>query len=85
MDDVRTYLIRIRGPIDEDELNARSPLHLNVEARDAQCTEVTLNADQAAVIGVLRHLHGMGFVLLSVEWAVPDLKIHSINAGESKA
>lgn len=69
MEDVRTYRIRIRGHIDEAELNARSPLHLVVEASDDHSTQVVLNADQAAVIGVLRHLHGLGFVLLSVDGA----------------
>lgn len=74
MDDVRKYRIMIRGQIEEAELNARSPLRLKVEAIGAQSTEVSLFADQAAVIGVLRHLHGLGFVLLSVDGVAPDLE-----------
>ncbi|MFN2195337.1 MAG: hypothetical protein ACK2UW_04355 [Anaerolineales bacterium] len=72
MDDIRQFRIRILGQVEEAELNARSPLYLKVASSDKNATDLALEADQAGVIGVLRHLHGLGFVLLSLDGAIPE-------------
>jgi hypothetical protein len=67
MDDVCTYEIMIRGQIDEGDINAASPLRLRVARSGEDCTLVTFRADQSGMIGLIRHLHSLGFVLLSIQ------------------
>lgn len=69
MHDICTYRIEVRGQVDEDALNASSPLHMTVVRVHAAATLFTTCADQSGLIGLLRHLHGRGFVLLSVSRA----------------
>lgn len=66
MEDFATYQIRIRGEAEADDLNTASPLQLNVEHADPNTTCITVHTDQAGVIGLIRHLHGLGFMLLSI-------------------
>jgi hypothetical protein len=61
-----TYQIEVRGRVDEDDLNATSPLQVMVVAADTAATRFTICADQSGLIGLMRHLHGRRFVLLSV-------------------
>ncbi len=66
MDDICTYHIQLRGPIDETEINARSPFHLVAEQAEATATLFGVRTDQSGLIGLLRYLHTLGFVLLAV-------------------
>jgi hypothetical protein len=66
MHKVCTYTIEVRGQVDEKAFNATSPLQLTVVRVDPGATQFTLCADQSGLIGMLRHLHGQGFVLFSV-------------------
>jgi len=70
MNDIRTYHIQIRGQVDENEINATSPLQMTVVHRDQAATLFSVCTDQSGLIGLMRHLHGLGFVLLSIkcEW-----------------
>ena len=61
-----TYHIELRGPVDEQDLNAGSPLQMTVVRANPATTLLTICADQSGLIGLLRHLHGRGFVFLSV-------------------
>ncbi|MBN2502262.1 MAG: hypothetical protein JXB38_15875 [Anaerolineales bacterium] len=67
-----TYQISIHGRVDANDLNAMSPLQMTVADVPAKgesaypATQLTVHADQAALIGLLRHLHARGFVILSV-------------------
>jgi hypothetical protein len=67
MNDICTYLLEIRGQVDEDEINAMSPLQMTVKQMDAAATLLTISTDQSGLIGLMRHLHGLGFVFLSVK------------------
>jgi hypothetical protein len=60
------YRIKVRGQVDESDLNAMSPLQTTVVRADAVATLFAIQADQSGLIGLLRHLHGRGLVLLSV-------------------
>jgi hypothetical protein len=60
------YRIEVRGHVDERDLNARSPLQAKVARAEPGSTLFTIHADQSALIGLIRHLHGRGFVLLSL-------------------
>ena len=66
MHDICTYQIEVRGQVDENVFNATSPLQITVVRMDAAATLFTICADQSGLIGLMRHLHGHGFVLLSV-------------------
>ena len=68
-----TYQIDIHGQVDAADLNVMSPLQMSVTAvpgvdeQPHPATQLTIHADQAALIGLLRHLHARGFVILSVK------------------
>jgi hypothetical protein len=63
----RGYLIRIRGSVGEGDLNRMSPVRLRVLEHRETCTLLEVKTDQSGLIGLLRHLHGLGFSLLSVK------------------
>ncbi len=81
MNDICTYLIELRGQVDEEEISAASPIQLIVKRggaeeaylepndleRPATATRLTVCTDQSGLIGLLRHLHGRGFILLSLQ------------------
>jgi hypothetical protein len=66
MDTFCTYHIAVQGRVDGGELNAMSPHEMRVVQADAAETLFTVRTDQSGLVGLLRHLHGRGFVLLSI-------------------
>jgi hypothetical protein len=66
MHDICTYQIEVRGQVDENAFNTTSPLQITVVHMDSAATLFTICADQSGLIGLIRHLHRQGFVLLSV-------------------
>jgi hypothetical protein len=73
MNDTCTYLVQLRGVVDEGEINAMSPLHATAEPAGTAATLLTVCTDQSGLVGLLRYLHGRGFVLLSVRILAPRL------------
>jgi hypothetical protein len=66
MDELRTYFIEVRGRMDEMDLNATSPIQMVVEGTDGDSMRLTVHTDQSGLIGLIRHLHGLGLALLSL-------------------
>jgi hypothetical protein len=66
MQDICTYQIEVRGQVGESAFNATSPLQVTVVRMNPAATLLTAYTDQSGLIGLIRHLHGHGFVLLSV-------------------
>ena len=66
MDDISTYQIELQGQLDESDLSLTSPLEMTLLRLGASSTLFTIRADQSGLIGLLRHLHGRGLVLVSV-------------------
>lgn len=66
MHDICTYHVEVHGQVDENAFNATSPLQMTVVRVDTAATLFTIRTDQSGLIGLIRHLHGRGFVLLSV-------------------
>jgi len=66
MNDFCTYLIRLRGQLDEEDINARSPIHMVLKRVDPAATLFMVFTDQSGLIGLMRYLHGLGVVLLSI-------------------
>ncbi len=66
MPDQHTYLIELRGAVDVAELNARAPLQISEVRTDTEATLIAASTDQAGLIGLLRHWHGLGFQFVSI-------------------
>ena len=66
MQEMHTYHIQVRGQVEENDFNTTSPLRVTVARTDAESTLFTLYADQSGLVGLIRHLHHQGFVLLSL-------------------
>ena len=66
MQEIYTYHIEVQGQVEEHDFNTTSPLRVNVARTDAESTLVALHTDQSGLVGVIRHLHHQGFVLLSL-------------------
>lgn len=66
MNDICTYLIQLRGQVNEDEINAISLLPLMMEWSDTTATLFTATTDQLGLIRLMRRLHRQGFVFLAM-------------------
>ena len=66
VDELRTYHIEVRGRMDESDLNATSPLQMNVAGTDEDSMRLTVHTDQSGLLGLIRHLHGLRLALLSL-------------------
>jgi hypothetical protein len=63
-----SYLIQLRGQVNVEELNPMSPHQMTtVPVKDGvvEASIFTVDTDQSGMIGLLRHLHSLGFVILS--------------------
>ena len=72
MNDTHTYLLQLNGQADIDDLNANSPLEMKQLEVDGNTSIFVIHTDQSGLIGMLRHLHARGLVLLSVACNPPD-------------
>lgn len=66
MDDICTYTIQFSGPVSESEINAICPLPVTPIGPDSPGTVFTVRTDQSGLVGLIRCLHGMGLVFLSI-------------------
>jgi hypothetical protein len=66
MQEICTYHIEVQGRVEERELNKRSPLQISEARTDTSATLFTVHTDQSGLVGLIRYLHGQGFLLLSV-------------------
>ncbi len=67
MNDICIYHVRLRGQVEEDEINALSPLLTRVERSELCATVLSSRTDQSGLVGLVRHLHGLGLVILSID------------------
>lgn len=84
IEDTFLYTIQIRGQAREDELNAMSPIRVSVQTVGSDCTFLQARTDQAGCIGLIRYLHGLGFLLLAIQ-CLPDTTAYSSIAGTTAA
>ena len=66
MKDICTYLLKLRGHVNDDEVNGLSPIRMKVKHVDAEGTLLTLCTDQSGLVGLMSYLHGLGFTFLSL-------------------
>ena len=69
MDDICTYTIQLSGPVDEGEINTMSPLPMTFVRAGKTGSIFTVQADQSGLVGLIRFLHGLGLVFLSISRA----------------
>jgi hypothetical protein len=67
MQNICTYRIEVRGQVDDKDLNAMGPLQVTLVEADTTATRFTACTDQSGLVGLIRHLHGRGIVLLSLQ------------------
>jgi hypothetical protein len=72
MNDSRRYLIELGDSVAECDINGLSPVAVTAKSGEQAATELAACCDQSGLIGLLRHLHGLGFELLSVRLAEPE-------------
>jgi hypothetical protein len=60
-----TYHIQLQDQIPIDQLNAMSPVQMTLAAANQDCTTFTICTDQSGMLGLLRHLHNLGLVIVS--------------------
>ena len=61
-----TYRVEVGEKMDEDAFNATSPLQITLLQSDQAATLFAIDTDQSGLVGLIRHLHHQGFVLLSL-------------------
>ncbi len=66
MDQICTYHVAVKGQIDAGDLSTSSPLEMVLVSAAPAVTSFTICTDQSGLIGMLRYLHGRGFVFLSI-------------------
>lgn len=66
MDNMCTYQVTVKGEIDARDLSISSPQEMVFVSATATATSFTIRTDQSGLIGILRYLHGRGFVFLSI-------------------
>ena len=74
LDQKTNYVIKIQGRIDESLVDWYGPVHMAAAAAGIDGVVTTLSGiatDQAGLVGLIRHLHGLGLALLSVERIAP--------------
>ncbi|KPL74053.1 hypothetical protein [Leptolinea tardivitalis] len=67
MDDVRRYRVLIPGELRAADIDAFCVPGYQIKPEDGGNTGLYFQTDQAGMIGLIRHLHGIGLVLLSIE------------------
>lgn len=65
LDRQTNYIIRTQGRIDAQWVDWCAPV--TWLAAPSEATAFRLHTDQAGIVGLVRHLHSLGIVLLSVE------------------
>lgn len=66
MQEIFTYHIRLQDTVDEESFNASSPLRVKVAQADEETTMFIVHTDQSGLIGLMRHLHYRGLVILAL-------------------
>lgn len=70
LDEQASFTIRMQGCVDQALTDWFGPVTIATDQCACGHTVTTLTAtlaDQAALVGLIRHLHALGIVLLSVE------------------
>lgn len=65
MQEIHFYQIEVQGQLDEQDFNATSPIRVKAVQTEVATTLFSAYTDQSGVVGLIRHIHHQGFVLLA--------------------
>ena len=65
--DQRVYRITLRGRIDEEFVEAYCPPETVLACEGGAAILSNIQADQAGIVGLVRHLHNLGYTILALE------------------
>jgi hypothetical protein len=65
MDDIHLYQIQIAGQVAESDISAFCPASTKIAPCGNTYSVLTVHTDQSGLVGLIRQLHGLGFVLLA--------------------
>jgi hypothetical protein len=63
----RIYRITLRGPVDEEFVAAYCPAGTALTCDGDAANMSNIQADQAGIVGLVRHLHNLGYTILALE------------------
>lgn len=66
MEDTHIYYIQVRGLVQAEDIESIRPPGLMIYPLGEKGTNLRVCTDQAGMIGFIRLLNGLGFVLLSI-------------------
>ena len=64
--DTRMYTLKFSGALDDDFLASFCPAGTTLTVNKDSVTLANLRTDQSGIIGVIRHLHNLGCVVLEM-------------------
>lgn len=67
MQKICTYTIEVDGELDEYLFSDASPIQIELVKQTPSAAKFSIYTDQPGLIGMIRHLHRQGFLILSVE------------------
>jgi hypothetical protein len=67
LQDQRVYRITLQGQIDEEFVDAYCPTGTVLVREGDAAVLSAIHADQSAIVGLVRHLHSLGYSLLALE------------------
>jgi hypothetical protein len=65
--DSTIYTVTVAGYADELTINSDSPFDARTSYSGDDITQLIITTDQSGIVGLIRHLHGRGFTILSVK------------------
>jgi hypothetical protein len=60
------YEIRLKGRLDQDFLQSYCPAGTTLTCEEGRTCLSNIRTDQSGIIGLLRNLHNLGFIILSL-------------------
>jgi hypothetical protein len=60
------YHVCLPGQVDEAEINRMSSLQMAREEGDTAVTQFAITSDQSGLVGLMRYIHNLGYVILAV-------------------
>jgi hypothetical protein len=73
MQELCTYRLEIQGQVEEKNFNTMSPYRITDVRASPDATLFTIYSDQSGLVGLIRHLHQQGFVVLSIHRKGQDI------------
>jgi hypothetical protein len=65
--DQQVYRITLRGQLDEEFVEAYCPPGTVLACEGEAAILSNIHADQSAIVGLVRHLHNLGCIILALE------------------